>query len=624
MVDTPEVSEATTGPASSVNGAVPKATSPPPKATSPSTHHQSSSEADAQEMVITSLRAQIQDLFSQVTQLNGKLVKSYDRVSDLEDDLHMASAQARQSSLKISQLELERTQHLSALNTGLLVEKSHVTAELTRLMEKATEEAAQRGQAETAKANIEKDLDDLSATLFAQANTMVAEARYSQAMSERRVEQAETALKGAEEMVGMMQQQMQEMQFEKDEAERKAHEIAIVMGKGKWVDRRSRDSGSTLVKEKRLLSSHLPYQDFLLFVAHLRSVHPSSPSPPAMTTLLPMAFLARLSSEDSEPTVRLDLAPSLNWLSRRSVLAAIHTGQLTIEPMSSSVLLSESSANSSNIPGLNSSNNNISCALCGTPIFSNPDMHSHRPVPPPTHPSLANGGNANSWSTSVLKKTLAYTTPNGSPTPPPRSLSRPPPPAQNELSAPHPPQIYIFRIATPLPPPQPSQAPTRSASPSPFLPSVGSSRAAAAAQQTQSSQSNTNPLTSLSLNALTQSASAASTTIYPLCTSGWCLARLRTTCTLWAFVRTGIVERVWGGGGADAPPRAPARGRGAAAGAAEKARVVGYGEQARGAGCELEWGLGEGEEGGVVDGGEESTDPAACASDNLGADARPP
>ncbi|KAJ7439685.1 hypothetical protein FB451DRAFT_1445661 [Mycena latifolia] len=530
MVDTPEVSQA----------AVPSTNGVPPK--SPSAHHQNGSEADAQEMVITSLRSQIQDLFSQVTQLNGKLVKSYDRVSDLEDDLHMASAQARQSTLKISQLELERTQHLSALNTGLLVEKSHVTAELTRLMEKATDEAAQRGQAESAKADIEKDLDDLSATLFAQANTMVAEARYSQAMTERKVEQAETALKGAEEMVGIMQQQMQTLQAEKDEAEKKAREMQVVMGKGKWVDRRS-GSGAVLVKETRLLSSHLPYQEFLMFVAHLRSVHPSSLSPPAMTTLLPMAFLARLSSEDSEPTVRLDLAPSLNWLSRRSVLAAIHTGQLTIEPMSSSALLSESSSNSgtnSNIPGLNSSNNNISCALCGTPIFSTPEL-SHQHPRPPTHPSSQNNASANnSWSASVLKKTLAYTSTNGSPTPPPRSLSRPPSQALHEHSAPYPPQIHIFRIAAPLPPPQPVNPPTRSSSPSPFLPSVGSSRGAVPPTPPQ----NNSTLTNLSLNALTQSASA-STTIYPLCTSGWCLARLRTTCTLWAFVRTGVVERVW-------------------------------------------------------------------------------
>lgn len=30
-----------------------------------------------------------------------------------------------------------------------------------------------------------------------------------------------------------------------------------------------------------------------------------------------------------------------------------------------------------------------------------------------------------------------------------------------------------------------------------------------------------------------------------MCSSGWCLLRLRATCSLWSFVRTGIVEKVW-------------------------------------------------------------------------------
>ena len=110
---------------------------------------------DAQQSVITSLRGQIQELVNQVTQLNNKLVKSYDRVSDLEDELHVTSSQLRTSSIKVSQLELERSQHISALSTGLLVEKSNVTNELNRLMEKATEEAAHRGQAESARVAIE-------------------------------------------------------------------------------------------------------------------------------------------------------------------------------------------------------------------------------------------------------------------------------------------------------------------------------------------------------------------------------------------------------------------------------------------------------------------------------------
>ena len=252
-------------------------------------------DVDAQEMVISSLRLQVQDLFSQVNQLNNKLVKSYDRVSDLEDNLHVASSNLRSSSLKISQLELERTQHLSALNTGLLVEKSHVTAELNRLMEKATEEAAQRGQAESARNAIEKDLDDLSATLFGQANTMVAEARFAQHLSERKVEDAQNALKGAEEVVSLMQNQMQVLQAEKELADNKSREMELLMGKGKWVQRGEVDQTRSL----KLLCSHSPYQEFLLFVAHLRLLRPNSPCPPAMSTLLPLPFLARLLNEDS-------------------------------------------------------------------------------------------------------------------------------------------------------------------------------------------------------------------------------------------------------------------------------------------------------------------------------------
>ncbi len=260
-----------------------------------SKQRQNSIDKDAQEMVIASLRGQVQDLFSQVSELNNKLVKSYDRVSDLEDNLHLASANVRSSSVKISQLELERTQHLSALNTGLLVEKSHVTTELNRLMEKATEEAAQRGQAESARMAIEKDLDDLSATLFGQANSMVAEARYEQYLSERKVEDAERALKSAEEAVQLMQTQMQAMQTEKEEAEKKTREMELAMGKGKWVATRN---GNPVVS-LRLLNTHAPYQEYLSFIAHLRVLHPTSPSPPAMATLLQLPYLHRLLAEDS-------------------------------------------------------------------------------------------------------------------------------------------------------------------------------------------------------------------------------------------------------------------------------------------------------------------------------------
>lgn len=250
---------------------------------------------DAQELVISSLRIQVQDLVSQVTELNNKLVKSYDRVSDLEDDLHVTSSTLRSSSVKISELELERSQHLSALNTGLLVEKAHVTSELTRLMEKATEEAARRGQAESAQSAIEKDLDDVSAALFDQANRMVAEARWGRAQSDRKAEEAERALREAEDAVRLMQQELQALQGEKEAAERRVEGMGAAMGKGKWIERAS----SLPANAHHLLTSHVSYQEFLSLLSHLRTLRATAPQPPSVSSLLGLPFIARLQLEDT-------------------------------------------------------------------------------------------------------------------------------------------------------------------------------------------------------------------------------------------------------------------------------------------------------------------------------------
>ncbi|KAH7912379.1 proline-rich protein [Hygrophoropsis aurantiaca] len=465
--------------------------------------------SDAQTQIIASLRSQVTDLFSQVTQLNGKLVSSYDRVSNLEDQLHESESSLRNASISISSLELERTHHLAALNTGLLVEKAHVTAELTRLMERATEEAAQRGQAESAKKDIEKDLDDLSATLFDQANTMVAEARLGQARSERKVREAEDALKGAEDAVKGMQTQMQALQEEKERAEREAGEAKVSMGKGKWVDRGREDVIRR--NELRLMTTHVPYTEFIAFVTHLRGLRPSQPQPPAISGLLAQPFLARLLTEDSEPTVRLDLAPSLNWLSRRSVLGAIHTGMLIVEPIAFSSLLQElyphAPANASS---------SVCCALCGTAIVQNQTLTAVEK--PPSHPlaSLARSRNssgpasAGSW----FKNPLSTTNLNASP-----NTALP--------SSALPEQVYIFRL---------SALPSSSASAQP-PPAVITSPSHSPSTSKSGIRPPAHPTTTR--NQPTQ------TPPYPLCTSNYCLLRLRSTCSLWAFVRTGVVERIW-------------------------------------------------------------------------------
>ncbi|KAF9059147.1 hypothetical protein BDP27DRAFT_1342016 [Rhodocollybia butyracea] len=483
------------------------------------------SDPDAQILLISTLRTQITDLYTQVTQLNSKLVSSYDRVSDLEDTQHALKSQLSSSTGRISHLESERKEHLALLNTGALVQKDDVKDELQRLMEHASREASLRALSDGAKAQIEQDLDDLSASLFEQANGMVAEARFEKHLVEQKLGGTEEALKGAMEALGEMGKKLGESESHREELGRK-------IGKGKFLE-------ETSVRERRFLKRHLPYQEFLAFVGHLRTLHTtSSSSLPAMTTLLGLPFLARIMTEDSDPTLRLDLAPSLNWLSRRSVLAAIHTGNLTIEPVNSTALIQHFRTNNAS----NSTTSNvISCALCGTPVFPGLETNTHSNSS--THSTNSIYSNSNSsWSTSIFKKSSGSNSGMGI-TPPPS----PPPTSKSHkvlgistanLDTPDiPTQVYVFRITTP----------------SSLRALSGTITASTVAAPSPPSSLINTPLTISSISSIT---SLNSSTIYPICSASHhalhhsynapdgyggsnCLARLRTTCSLWAF-------RVWG------------------------------------------------------------------------------
>jgi len=151
--------------------------------------------------------------------------------------------------------------------------------------------------------------------------------------------------------------------------------------------------------------------------------------------------------------------------------------------MSTSVLLHElsSTANGTHV------HVHLACALCGTAIS----------------PSLGpSAGSTASWGRSLSLPKLSEL----------RSLSG----SYNNHNIPAPTdlpsQIHVFRVSAPstsaVSQPQPPQHPTLN------LPVINNSSSAAAGP-------------------------------YPLCPSGWCLRRLRLTCTLWAYVRTGVVDKIW-------------------------------------------------------------------------------
>lgn len=62
----------------------------------------------------------------------------------------------------------------------------------------------------------------------------------------------------------------------------------------------------------------------------------STTGPNSLTPLKETKFYKRALAEDIEPTLRLDVAPGLSWLARRTVLSAVCEGTLVVEPMPAS------------------------------------------------------------------------------------------------------------------------------------------------------------------------------------------------------------------------------------------------------------------------------------------------
>lgn len=300
---------------------------------------------------------------------------------------------------------------------------------------------------------------------------MVATERMSRAQAEARLRSTEENLANAEAVVQAMQVQLQS--------------LSVVTSGDKAL------SGPFL--SRKYVSSHIPYAEFISFIQHLRAARPlvdhakQSSSPPIVTNLLAQPFLARVMAEDHEPTVRLESAPALSFLSRRTVGNAIISGDLVIEPVSLANVLQSTG----------SSQHDLACSLCGKKVFhavpSSPATGGYFATPV-SHPQRNSGSGTSRFSLKPFFNT-SNSLSNGSSVSPKNSpLTSPSLPGSSSSTSTH---VFVFRIAR--------------------------------------SQGTTTPL----------GEKESSSKLYPICKSGWCLERLRATCELWHFVRTGIVHVVW-------------------------------------------------------------------------------
>ncbi|EGD86171.2 hypothetical protein H112_07101 [Trichophyton rubrum D6] len=92
-------------------------------------------------------------------------------------------------------------------------------------------------------------------------------------------------------------------------------------------------------------------------------------------------FYKRILAEDIEPTLRLDMAPGISWLTRRSVMSSLVEGELIIEPIPTNTSSANSATDLPSPPSTPSSMSSTStpCALCGDRRTTvNPRTHRFR------------------------------------------------------------------------------------------------------------------------------------------------------------------------------------------------------------------------------------------------------
>ncbi|ETI23957.1 hypothetical protein G647_05764 [Cladophialophora carrionii CBS 160.54] len=360
------------------------------------------------------------DVNPEVAALSDKLISAINHQTTLDDTLAQTRQELEASRARIAKLEAEAKAYEERISRGELLPKAKLDEDKDRLIAELAEEKKQKAQVLQEKRGIESELETLTASLFDEANKMVASANRDRDAIEKKNQQLRDQIKDGEAVIASQTEQLTELKTlmqqigpasdyrrEIDSPRvslapsspgvgREGSDLArlleamnlspVTLGHGELVP-----SPSTQLTHlvKPLCRTDIPaYEDFknLVQSSHFRSHNPShtpsragsgsygglnvmglgslsnssqtnlsqisqpatsklanspnlpgsfspNPDPKGPAPLKETKFFKRLLVEDIEPTLRLDNSPSLSWLNRRSILAALGESTLIVEPI---------------------------------------------------------------------------------------------------------------------------------------------------------------------------------------------------------------------------------------------------------------------------------------------------
>lgn len=360
------------------------------------------------------------DLDSEVAALSDKLISAINHQTTLDDTLSQTRQELEASRARIAKLEAEAKAYEERIARGELVARDSFDEQNNKLNAELAEERRQRAMVQQEKRGIESELENLTASLFDEANKMVASANRDRDAIEKKNQQLRDQIKDGEALIASQTEQLTELKtlmqqigpasdYRKDldsprvsiapsspgvprEDSNLARLLeAMNLSPASPENSEITPSPSTTFTHlvKPLCRTDIPaYEDFkhLIQSAHSQSHNPPhapsragsgsygglnvmglgslsnnsnpnlsqtaqpatsklansptipgsfSPNPDTRGPLLlkDTRFYKRILVEDIEPTLRLDLSPTLSWLNRRSILSALGESTLIVEPI---------------------------------------------------------------------------------------------------------------------------------------------------------------------------------------------------------------------------------------------------------------------------------------------------
>ena len=356
------------------------------------------------------------DLSNEVAALSDKLINAINNQTTLDDTLAQTRHELEASRARIEKLEVEAKTHEEKVASGQLLAKDGVDGEKSRLMADLAEERKQKILVQQEKRGIEAELENLTASLFEEANNMVASANIQRDAMEKKNQQLRDQIKDTELLLASQHEQltelktvMQQMSVEAKDptaspqsstapasptVAREDNSIARLLEAMNLTpttpgtdDVTPAPSTSFTHLLKPVCRTDMPaYEDFrhlvvtsqqsrppsrvasgnynglnVMGLSSLSTAQPhsrngsssninstsnttSNPSlpgsfspniaePKGPVPLKDTKFFKRLLVEDIEPALRLDLSPTISWLSRRSIISALIEGSMVVEPI---------------------------------------------------------------------------------------------------------------------------------------------------------------------------------------------------------------------------------------------------------------------------------------------------